>query len=77
MGTTTFSGPVRSTAGFVGDVVGAIRLPTYTVASAPSASAAGAGAVIYVSNGRAGLPTVAVSDGTNWISSAGTTISAI
>jgi len=41
MGTTTFSGPVNSTAGFVGDVVGAIKLPTFTVANAPSAATAG------------------------------------
>lgn len=72
MASTTFSGPVTSTNGFIG----AIQLPTYTVATAPSASAAGAGAVIYVSNGLAGAPTVAVSNGTNWISAAGTTIAA-
>jgi len=76
MGTTTFSGPVNSTNGFVGDITGAAKLPTYTVATAPSAVTAGAGTAIYVSNGRAGLPTVAVSDGTNWISSAGITIAA-
>jgi hypothetical protein len=74
MGTTTFSGPVNSTNGFVGDITGAAKLPTYTVASAPSAATAGAGTVIYVTNGRAGLPTVAVSDGSDWISSAGIAI---
>lgn len=52
------------------------KLPTYTVAGAPSAATAGAGAIIYVSNGLAGAATVAVSDGTNWKSAAGTTISA-
>jgi hypothetical protein len=72
MASTTFSGPVTSTNGFVG----AVQLPTYTVAGAPSASAAGAGTIIYVSNGLAGAPTVAVSNGTNWISAAGTTIAA-
>ncbi|HEY7824322.1 MAG TPA: hypothetical protein VIG24_15880 [Acidimicrobiia bacterium] len=72
MASTTFSGPVTSTNGFIG----AVQLPTYTVASAPSASAAGAGTIIYVSNGLAGAPTVAVSNGTNWISAAGTTIAA-
>lgn len=76
MGTTTFSGPVNSTNGFVGDVTGAIKLPTFTVATAPSAVTAGAGTLIYVSNGRAGLPTVAVSDGTDWIGSAGIAIAA-
>ena len=67
MGTTTFSGPVNSTAGFVGDVTGAVKLPTYTVASAPSAATAGAGTMIYVSNGAAGSPVVAFSDGTDFL----------
>lgn len=50
------------------------KIPTYTVATVPSAATAGAGAIIYVSNGLAGAPTVAVSDGTNWKSAAGTTV---
>jgi len=62
MSSTTFSGPVTSTNGFIGD----IKVPTYTVAGAPSASSAGAGTVIYVSNGAAGSPILAFSDGTNW-----------
>ena len=37
MANTTFSGPVTSTAGFIGD----IKVPTYTVANAPSARDAG------------------------------------
>jgi len=65
MASTTFSGPVTSTNGFVGDVTGAIKVPTYTVASAPSASTAGAGTLIYVSNGAAGSAILAFSDGTN------------
>ena len=62
MASTTFSGPVTSTDGFIGD----IKVPTYTVASAPSASTAGAGTIIYVSNGAAGSAILAFSDGTNW-----------
>ena len=62
MASTTFSGPVTSTDVFVGD----IKVPTYTVASAPSASDAGAGTIIYVSNGAAGSAIIAFSDGTNW-----------
>jgi len=62
MASTTFAGPVTATNGFVGD----IQVPTYTVASAPSASTAGAGTVIYVSNGAAGSAILAFSDGTNW-----------
>ena len=79
MGSTTFSGPVTSTNGFIGDVtgdvVGAVQLPAYTVASAPAATGL-TGTLIYVSNGLAGAPCVAVSNGTNWISPAGTTIAA-
>jgi len=62
MANTTFSGPVTSTNGFIGD----IKVPTYTVANAPSASSAGAGTVIYVSNGAAGSAILAFSDGSNW-----------
>lgn len=67
MGTTTFSGPVNSTNGFVGDVTGAINLPTFTVATAPSAVTAGAGTLIFVSNGAAGSPVVAFSNGTDFL----------
>jgi len=81
MGTTTFSGPVVSTGGFTGDVTGdvtgAITVPTYTVAGAPSAATAGAGSLIYVSNGAAGSPILAFSDGTDWKrSDTGATIAA-
>ena len=66
MASTTFSGPVTSTNGFVGDVTGAIKVPTYTVATAPSAATAGAGTLVYVSDGAAGSAILAFSDGTNW-----------
>lgn len=79
MASTTFSGPITSTNGFIGtvtgNVTGAVQLPAYTVASAPAATGL-TGTVIYVSNGLAGAPCVAVSNGTNWISPAGTTIAA-
>ena len=72
MANTTFSGPVTSTNGFIGDIV----VPTYTVANAPSAATAGAGTVVYVSNGAAGSAILAFSDGTNWKrSDTGATIS--
>lgn len=67
MANTSFSGPVNSAAGFVGDVTGAIQLPTFTVATAPSAVTAGAGTLIFVSNGAAGSPVVAFSDGTDFL----------
>jgi hypothetical protein len=65
MASTTFSGPVTSTNGFVGD----IKVPTYTVATAPSAASAGAGTLVYVSDGAAGSAILAFSDGTDWLRS--------
>lgn len=71
MATTTFSGPVVSTNGFEG----VVQVSTYTVAGAPSAASI-AGTLIYVSNGAAGSPILAFSDGTNWKrSDTGATIS--
>ena len=70
MAKTTFSGPVVSPGGFEG----AITLPTFTVATAPSASDL-TGTIVFVSDGLAGAPTIAVSDGTDWIASDGNTIS--
>lgn len=70
MASTTFSGPVTSTNGFVGD----IQVPTYTVATLPSASSAGAGTVLYASDALKasettgnGTGNLVFSDGTNWI----------
>ena len=73
MASTTFSGPVTSTGGFVGDVtgdvtgdvVGLVQVPTYTVATAPSAASI-AGSLIYVSDGAAGAAILAFSNGTDW-----------
>lgn len=76
MGTTTFSGPVVSNNGFTGDVVGLVQVPTYTVATAPSAASI-AGALVYVSDGAAGSAILAFSDGTDWKrSDTGATIAA-
>ena len=69
MGKTTFSGPVVSPGGFEG----AITLPTFTVATAPSAADL-AGTIVFVSDGLAGAPTIAVSDGTDWIATNGNAI---
>lgn len=46
-------------------VVGSVKPSSYTVATVPSASAHGAGAMIYVSD-EAGGAVPAFSDGTNW-----------
>lgn len=72
MANTTFSGPVTSTNGFIGTTTGAATVPTYTVATVPSAATVGQ--IIYVSNGLAGAPCLAVANGTNWISPAGTAV---
>lgn len=45
---------------------GPVTLPTYAVAGVPDATTA-AGQIIYVSDGAAGSPCLAVSDGTNWL----------
>lgn len=78
MARTSFNGPVASANGFEGDVVGnvagTVTLPTYTVATVPSAATVGK--IIYVSNGLAGAPCIAVANGTNWISPAGTPVAA-
>lgn len=70
MAQTTFSGPVKSDNGFegaiTGNVTGTIQLTSYTVAGVPSA-ASNPRRLIYVSNGAAGSPVVAFSDGTNWL----------
>ena len=80
MARTSFSGPVASANGFIGtvtgNVAGAVTLPTYTVTSANALATKPAGQIIYVSNGLAGSPCIAVGNDTNWISPAGTAISA-
>jgi hypothetical protein len=45
--------------------VQAVRFKAYTVATVPPA-AGNTGMMIYVSNGAAGSPCMAFSDGTNW-----------
>ena len=64
MGATNFSGPVVSANGFEG----AIQLPTFTVATAPAATGLD-GTAVYVSDGAAGAPIMAFSDGTDWLRS--------
>lgn len=49
-----------------GDVTGAITLPTYTVATLPAA-ADNSGMLVHCSNGAAGSPCLAYSNGTDWL----------
>ena len=84
MASTTFSGPVTSTNGFIGDltgsttgnVTGSVTLPAYTVSTANALATKPIGKIIYVSNGLAGAACIAVGNGTIWVSPAGTAISA-
>jgi len=69
MASTTFSGPVTSTDGFIGD----IKVPSYTVANLPSASNE-AGTILYASDALKasettgnGTGNLVFSDGSNWI----------
>ena len=84
MASTTFSGPVTSTNGFIGNVTGSttgnvtgsVTLPAYTVSAANALATKPIGKIIYVSNGLAGAACIAVGNGTIWVSPAGTAISA-
>ena len=76
MANTHFSGPVNSENGFVGNFLGSVTLPAYTVTTANALTPKTAGKVIYVSNGLAGAPCLAVGNGTIWVSPAGTAIAA-
>lgn len=75
MASTTFSGPVTSTNGFIGattgdvtgNVSGTITLTSYTVTSANALAAKTAGKVIYVSNGANGSAVVAFGNGSAWL----------
>ena len=69
---------IRTATGQLGysDVASLQTLDSYTVANAPAA-ASYPRRIIYVSNGNAGVPCIAVSNGTSWLRIAlGTAISA-
>jgi hypothetical protein len=72
MASTTFSGPVTSTAGFVGavtgDVAGSITLTSTVTASLPAA-ADNTGALYVITDNGAGNDEFAlvVSDGSAWV----------
>ena len=44
-----------------------LKVPSFAVSGVPSAASEGAGSMIFVTNGAAGLPVLAISDGTNWL----------
>lgn len=72
-----FPAPEEPPASLPDPLVDPLQLPTFTVATEPAATPAGQ--LAYFSDGDAGDPCVAVSDGTNWLvlygTDAGTPIS--
>ena len=72
MASTTFSGPVTSTNGFIGNVTGNVTgtstgmavLPAYTTTTLPTVVVGG---LIYVSNANANAGTVCFGKGSSWI----------
>ena len=79
MASTTFSGPVTSTNGFVGDVTvtSFIKLTAQTTASLPAAAAANAGHVRLVNDNGAGNNEfcLVVSTGSAWVTAVGAALS--
>lgn len=77
MASTTFSGPVTSTNGFVGnvtgDIAGVLTLTAQTTASLPTAAASNAGQVRLISDNGAGNDTycLVVSTGAAWVTAVG------
>ena len=68
MASTTFSGPVTSTNGFIGNVTGTSTgmavLPAYTTTTLPTVVVGG---LIYVSNANTNAGTVCFGKGSSWI----------
>jgi len=76
MASTTFSGPVTSTNGFIGDLTGNVIgnvtgsvtgmavLPAYTTTTLPTVVVGG---LIYVSNANTNAGTVCFGKGSSWI----------
>jgi hypothetical protein len=72
MARTTFSGPVASDNGFIGDVTGNVTgsvtgmavLPAYTTTTLPTVVVGG---LIYVSNANTNAGTVCFGKGSSWI----------
>ncbi len=72
MARTTFSGPVASDNGFIGDVTGNVTgsvtgmavLPAYTTTTLPTVVVGG---LIYVSNANTNAGTICFGKGSSWI----------
>jgi hypothetical protein len=83
MASTTFSGPVTSTNGFVGSITGDVTVTSFialtaqTTASLPAAAAANAGHVRLVSDNGAGNNEycLVISTGSAWVTAVGAALS--
>jgi hypothetical protein len=75
MAKTTFTGPVQSNNGFLGNVTGTVTggaegviTPAgYELAALPTNGDFANGTIIYVSDANSGVGTIAFNDGTDWI----------
>lgn len=83
MASTTFSGPVTSTNGFVGSITGDVTVTSFialtaqTTASLPAAAAANEGHVRLVSDNGAGNDEycLVISTGSAWVTAVGAALS--
>lgn len=79
MASTTFSGPVTSTNGFVGDVTvnDFIKLTAVATAALPTAAAANAGQVRLINDNGAGDDEycLVISTGSAWVTAVGAALS--
>ena len=77
MASTTFSGPVTSQNGFIGDVTGVMNLTAQTTASLPPAAAGNAGQVRLINDNGAGDNEycLVISTGSAWVTAVGAALS--
>lgn len=77
MASTTFSGPVTSQNGFVGDITGVLNLTAQTTASLPAAAAGNAGKVRLISDNGSGNNEycLVISTGSAWVTAVGAALS--
>lgn len=81
MAQTSFSGPVRSDNGFIGDVTGnvagVLTLTAQTTASLPAAAAGNAGQVRLINDNGAGNNEycLVISTGSAWVTAVGAALS--
>ena len=83
MASTTFSGPVTSTNGFVGSVTGAvyvadfIKMTAIATSALPTAAAANAGQVRLINDNGAGNDEycLVISTGSAWVTAVGAALS--